>query len=124
MTLGEIFWNIGGAGSDHNFPQCSQPNHLQYCADVTIIGKIIRNIEVRAQITFRHIDNFFLVMFRAGGPATKTDSLHLALDQVHLCLCPWSTQTHFKFPILKKSTSHSWLAHFLRCGCFLGSARF
>jgi len=37
---------------------------------------------VRAQITFRHIDNFFLVMFRAGGPATKDDSLHLALDQV------------------------------------------
>jgi len=39
---------------------------------------------VRAQITFRHIDNFFLVMFRAGGPATKTDSLHLALDQVRV----------------------------------------
>ena len=39
-------------------------------------------LQVRAQITFRHIDNFFLVMFRAGGPATKGDSLHLALDQV------------------------------------------
>ena len=28
MTLGETFWNIGGAGSDHHFPQCSQPHHL------------------------------------------------------------------------------------------------
>jgi len=39
---------------------------------------------VRAQITFRHIDNFFLVMFRAGGPTTRSDSLHLALDQVRV----------------------------------------
>lgn len=37
---------------------------------------------VRAQITFRHIDNVFLVMFRAGGPTTKGDKLHLAIDQV------------------------------------------
>jgi len=37
---------------------------------------------VRAQITFRKIDNVFLVMFRAGGPATRGDKLHIALDQV------------------------------------------
>lgn len=37
---------------------------------------------VRAQITFRKIDNFFLIMFRAGGPATKGDQLYIALDQV------------------------------------------
>jgi hypothetical protein len=49
---------------------------------------------VRAQITFRHIDNLFLVMFRAKGSATKGDTLHLAIDQVtdtdiHLDSC-WS----------------------------------
>ena len=48
---------------------------LQGACDISVM-------QVRAQITFRHIDNFFLVMFRAGGPATKDDSLHLALDQV------------------------------------------
>lgn len=37
---------------------------------------------VRAQITFRKIDTYFLVMFRAGGPSTKTDSIHMAIDQV------------------------------------------
>lgn len=37
---------------------------------------------VRAQLTFRKIDNIFLLMFRAGGPATRGDSLYLALDQV------------------------------------------
>lgn len=39
---------------------------------------------VRAQITFRNIDNMFLVMFRAGGPATRRDTLHLALDQIQV----------------------------------------
>ena len=37
---------------------------------------------VRAQITFRKIDNYFLVMFRAGGPATREDVLHIAVDDV------------------------------------------
>lgn len=39
---------------------------------------------VRAQITFRKVDNFFLVMFRAGGPSTRRDVLHLAVDEVRI----------------------------------------
>jgi len=39
---------------------------------------------VRAQITFRNIDNYFLVMFRAGGPATREDILHVAVDDVRV----------------------------------------
>ena len=39
---------------------------------------------VRAQITFRKIDNYFLVMFRAGGPATREDILHIAVDDVRV----------------------------------------
>ena len=37
---------------------------------------------VRAQITFRKLDNYFLVMFRAGGPAFQEDMLYIALDDV------------------------------------------
>eukprot|EP00092_Neocalanus_flemingeri_P017311 GFUD01018723.1.p1 GENE.GFUD01018723.1~~GFUD01018723.1.p1 ORF type:complete len:419 (+),score=119.43 GFUD01018723.1:73-1257(+) len=39
---------------------------------------------VRAQITFRKIDNYFLVVFRAGGPATREDVLHVAVDDVRV----------------------------------------
>ena len=39
---------------------------------------------VRAQITFRKIDNEFLVMFRARGPATRDDILRIALDDVRV----------------------------------------
>ena len=39
---------------------------------------------VRAQITFRQIDNYFLVMFRAGGPPTREDVLYLAVDEVEV----------------------------------------
>ena len=39
---------------------------------------------VRAQITFRKIDNYFLIMFRAGGPATREDILHIAVDDVRV----------------------------------------
>jgi len=39
---------------------------------------------VRAQITFRKLDNYFLVMFRAGGPATREDMLTIAVDEVRV----------------------------------------
>jgi hypothetical protein len=39
---------------------------------------------VRAQITFREIDNQFLVMFRARGPDTRDDILRIAVDDVRV----------------------------------------
>jgi len=39
---------------------------------------------VKAQITFRKVDNNFLLMFRGGGPSTTKDNLHLAVDQIKI----------------------------------------
>jgi len=49
---------------------------------------------VQAQITFRNIDNFFLVMFRAGGPATRGDSLYIALDDIRILEGKCQTKQH------------------------------
>ena len=35
-----------------------------------------------AAITFRNVDQYFLLLFRTGGPATKRDFLYLAVDDV------------------------------------------
>lgn len=37
---------------------------------------------IRAQVTYRNIDNYFLVMFRSHGPATASGRLYLAIDDV------------------------------------------
>ena len=37
-----------------------------------------------AEITFRNVDKYFLLLFRTGGPATKNDFLYLAVDDVNV----------------------------------------
>ena len=37
---------------------------------------------LQAEITFRNVDNVFLLLFRTGGPATRNDALYLAVDDV------------------------------------------
>ena len=37
---------------------------------------------IQAEITFRNVDNVFLLMFRTGGPTTRQDALYLAVDDV------------------------------------------
>jgi len=37
---------------------------------------------IRAQVTFRKIDNFFLVVFRGTAPTGTTDKMMLAIDDV------------------------------------------
>jgi hypothetical protein len=40
-----------------------------------------RSTWIRAQVTYRNIDNFFLIMFRGAG-STRYDNLHLAVDDI------------------------------------------
>ena len=40
------------------------------------------NTWIRAQVTFRKVDNFFVILFRAVSPATK--KLAIALDDVNV----------------------------------------
>ena len=37
-----------------------------------------------ASITFRNVENSFILLFRGGGPATKADYLYLAVDDVRV----------------------------------------
>jgi len=37
---------------------------------------------IRAQITYRNIDNYFLVMLKSAGPSERTARMYLALDDV------------------------------------------
>ena len=35
-----------------------------------------------AGITFRNVENYFALIFRTGGPATRDDFLYLAIDDI------------------------------------------
>jgi len=42
------------------------------------------NTWVRAQVTYRNIENYFLVMIKSSGPKEKRADLYLAIDDVHI----------------------------------------